>query len=306
MTKAQNKQEASNCFIVSRKDEEILQTVHMFRFLTIRDVTARLFSLGSRTYVRDRLSRLCGGADEAEDQYLYRFQLPHAGPGNSERVFTLGSRGRDFLATEVGLPVAWYFRPQKVKNASFASLMHNLILTRVLVAAERWARDCPAYNLIQIRTSYDLATSSPHESGTQVIPDAWVLFERVANGAHVHFAPVLLEIDRGTEYKERFQDHVRSRLEFVRSGAYRELFGTEWVTIAYATAGQTLPQGQARRQSMCAWTWELLRELRKERWAGNFRFTSVSYDSLYQLPLFVAPMWYRPDGAEPVGLFSPS
>jgi hypothetical protein len=44
----------------------------------------------------------------------------------------------------------------------------------------------------------------------------------------------------------------------------------------------------------------------RERWAANFRFTSVSYDALYQLPLFVAPMWYRPDGAEPVGLFAPS
>ena len=94
--------------------------------------------------------------------------------------------------------------------------------------------------------------------------------------------------------------------EFVGSGAYRELFNTEWVTIAYATAGQSLAQGQARRRSMCEWTIELLRELGKERWAANFRFTSVPYDSLYELPLFVGPMWHRPDRAEPVGLLAPS
>jgi Replication-relaxation len=248
---------------LSRRDAEILQTVHVYRFLTALDIAARHFSPASETYVRKLLLPLCGGADEAQDHYLYRFQLPHVGPGNSQRVYTLGSRGRDFLAQEVGWPVAWHFRPQKVKNASFAAIMHNLILTRCLVAAERWASNCPLYNLVRMRTCYELAASSPHTSQTQVIPDAWLLFERRAGGAHVHFAPVLLEIDRGTEYKERFQDHIRSRLEFVRSGAYRAMFGTEWVTIAYATTGQTLAQGQARRHSMCEWTMELLHELQR-------------------------------------------
>src|SRR5690242_2345778 len=135
---------------LSRRDEEILKTAHVYRFLTARDIAARLFSPRSETYVRKLLLPLCGGADAMEDHYLYRFPLPHVGPGNSERVFTLGSRGREFLASEVGWPVPWYFRPQKVKNASFASLMHSLLLTRILVAAEHFARHCPTYQLVHL------------------------------------------------------------------------------------------------------------------------------------------------------------
>ena len=40
--------------------------------------------------------------------------------------------------------------------------------------------------------------------------------------------------------------------------------------------------------------------------AGKIPLCQCAYDSLYEFPLFDAPMWYRPDQAEPVGLFPPS
>jgi len=64
-----------------------------------------------------------------------------------------------------------------------------------------------------------------------VVPDAWLLIERVREGAPERF-PVLLEIDRGTEYQRRFKEHVLSRAEFIRSGGYERLFGdrrTQWL-----------------------------------------------------------------------------
>jgi hypothetical protein len=57
---------------------------------------------------------------------------------------------------------------------------------------------------------------------------------------------------------------------------------------------------------MCEWTAEVLKERGQERWAANFRFASIVYEAVYKLPLFVAPMWFRPDSPEPVGLFSPA
>ncbi len=53
--------------------------------------------------MRELLPALAGGADYQTNQYLYRFPLPQV--GNPERVYTLGSRGRDYLTSELGLSV---------------------------------------------------------------------------------------------------------------------------------------------------------------------------------------------------------
>jgi len=62
-----------------------------------------------------------------------RFRLE--GEGNAERVYTLGSGGRDFLTGELGLPVCWYFRPHKIKHFSHAHVVYALLLTRFLISA---------------------------------------------------------------------------------------------------------------------------------------------------------------------------
>src|SRR5512132_2124596 len=98
--------------------------------MTAQDVTQLMFSPTSLNYVRSFLTRLAGGADSKTNEYLYRFELPSLSGGNTKRVFTLGSRGRDFLEEEVGLPVSWYFRPEKVARLSYGQMMHSLALTR--------------------------------------------------------------------------------------------------------------------------------------------------------------------------------
>jgi hypothetical protein len=65
------------------------------RFMTALDVATCVYTRSQLGKVRNVLAELCGGADFQKRAYLYRFQLP--GRGNSERVYTLGSRGRDFL-----------------------------------------------------------------------------------------------------------------------------------------------------------------------------------------------------------------
>jgi hypothetical protein len=104
-------------------------------------------------------------------------------------------------------------------------------------------------------------------------------------------------------YRERFKKHVRERIEFVRSGGYKRLFGIEGVTIAYATTGVRVEQGQARRKAMCEWTKEGLKELGLANWAPLLRFCTVSFGELYESGIFEGQVWYRPNEEKPVGLF---
>jgi hypothetical protein len=71
-----------------------------------------------------------------------------------------GSKGRDFLAGELGLPVNWYFRPSKLKHCGYNPVVHNLVLTRFFVAAHVWALKRPDFRLVQTRIGYDLATEA--------------------------------------------------------------------------------------------------------------------------------------------------
>src|SRR4051794_24104139 len=112
--------------VLSPRAVDILKAAYFYRYMGALDVCYRLFTPGTLARVRKTLSTLSGGEDFVPRQYLYRLRLE--GEGNAERVYTLGSRGRDFLATELGLPVSWYFRPHKIKHLSHAHIVHSLLL----------------------------------------------------------------------------------------------------------------------------------------------------------------------------------
>jgi len=290
--------------------EEILRSVYFYRYITAIDVAHLFFSAKSLTHAREILNVLCGGADDQRGQYLYRFSLPSAKAGNTTKVYTLGSRGRDFLETELGLAADWYFRPDKVKHLSFGQLTHNLILTRFLVAARGFCASTPDYRLVKQRISYGLAGEpAVVELGegrgalrVPIVPDAWLLIERVREGAPERF-PVLLEIDRGTEYQRRFKEHVLSRVEFIRSGGYERLFGERAVTVAYVTTGDRPSYRETRLGTMRAWTREALEASGRGSWASVFRFSAVAHEELFSTPLFSDRVWFEPGGGEPVRLF---
>lgn len=316
MNTARARKPVKKPFTLTKRMEEILRTIHFYRFMSAQDVTYRLYSPKSLTHVREILSSLAGGEDFKTNQYLYRFKLANisSASGNTERIYTLGSKGRDYLVNVVGLPVAWHFRPYKLKHFSYGQVAHSLVLTRVLIAGHSWAAKHPDLNLAKTQISYELAKAPASVQFThlgktealKVIPDAWLLFEQTRSGQHEHWFPVLLEIDRGMESKEKFKRHVRSRLEFVKKGgAYSKLFGTEAVMIAYVTTGDRPEYRETRRKAMCAYTMEVLAELHKENWASVFRFHSFLLENAYDTPIFEAPLWYRPDVPTPVPLFIP-
>jgi hypothetical protein len=279
---------------LSPTEEEILRIMSTYRYMTALDVAYSIGRPKAVTHVRSALSRLAGGADHKERECLYRFPLPSGKAGNPERVFTLGATGLDVVKS-LGIPAEWYHRPSKVGRLTHNHLAHQLLLTRFVLCACLFTSHNPDYTLADVRLCYDIGRSLDKRAGEVVVPDAWLHFERVADGAHF---PVLVEIDRGSEFQERFKSHVKGRLAFIRSGEYTRVFGTPAVIIAYATTGRTQTHADRRRETMCAWTMEVLGELNIENWAGIFRFTAaVVYERLYEegQVLFTKPVWYRPD-----------
>ena len=294
--------------LVTPQIEEILKAVHFYRYVTALDITHLFYSPTVLPYVRQRLTNLAGGRDFTGNQFLYRFPLPSISAGNPQRVYTLGSRGRAYLIDELGFPVEWYYRPHKVRDMGYSQMLHNIILTKFLVAAKKWSNQHHNFNLLQTRISYELAErpsiitiSQAGETITlKVIPDAWLLFNRLSDETRF---PILLEIDRGTQYQKAFKSHVRARIEYLRSGTYLATFETEAVIIAYATTGATQTIRETRCNTLCQWTREVLEDMHLESWAEVFRFHPLAIEDIYSTPVFDEAVWYRPDQRTALRLF---
>ena len=205
------------------KDEEILKAIYTYRYATTLDIAYLLFRPTYLPYVRSRLARLAGRKDLQENTYLCRFKLP-ATEGNRERIFTLGNKGRAFLKDTHGCVLDWYFQPAKFKFFSYSAILHHLLLTRFLVAAAWWCKHQEDFTLLEERVSYELSRLPPKvtigKKTLTVIPDAWLLFGKCSE----KYA-VLFELDRGMEFQQKFKEHVKGRLELIRSGQYAKLFG---------------------------------------------------------------------------------
>jgi len=297
------------------RQEEILRAIATLHFATITDIAHLPACAGlTDSHLRKILAALSGG-DQQPNQYLCRFPRPQTTRGSSEKVYTLGARGRGYLVRELGEPVHRWYSPAKASNHSFSYLLHQLTLTRLVCAAQHWVRQQTEYRLTQCVLSYALARTAPtvtikiaeQSTTVPVIPDAWLLFERKEEQY-----PVLLEIDQGTEYQERFTQHVRGRLRFILSGAYKRAFGIDAVCIAYVTPGVTSAYRKSRLASMRQWTKEVvaaeISEKHRHAWMGRFRFTSLPYEEIYARinELLTETMWYPPDGATKVPLWSES
>ena len=183
---------------------------------------------------------------------------------------------------------------QQIAPASYSYVLHNLILTRTLIAANCWASEHPDFALVGKLICYELPG--------KVIPDGWLLFEEQTNNG-VYEQPVMIELDRGMEYKVKFRDHVRGRINYLQSGDYKKTFQTDLATIAYLTTGQTAEYRVTRQKAMCTWIKELLKDMRLEAWAGVFKVASVEFQTLYDHALFESAVWFRPDSDTPVRLF---
>jgi hypothetical protein len=298
----------SKPLILSERDMAIVRAIAQYRFMRTEDVVCSLPQSPSLSQTRRVLSALAGGEDFCDRQILYRFPVPTLTKGTRPRVYAVGAKGWELLAQE------GYYRPYKHRRLSFGHLWHALTLTRVVCAAEYYCRTYQEYSLVQNKLSYELAREAPtvtlqaegHTTTVKVVPDALLCFERPDRSKY----PILLEIDRGTEYQDRFKDHLRARLQLLFSGTFARVFQTPAVVVAYATAGQPPGSRETRCATMQQWTEEVIAEMiqgkRQQEWLGIFRFCSLPEDIYASAhALFSAPVWDRLDSDSPVPLLPP-
>jgi hypothetical protein len=204
-----------------------------------------------------------------------------------------------------------------MRHASYGAILHNLILSRSLICASIWAKKQPNFKLVKTRTCYELAREAPSIELTngkgeremvKVIPDAYLLFQKLNNNKHEFFYQVILEVDRGTEFKQRLIKRIRTRLEFVKdAGAYRSLLGMDPknVIITYITTGDRAEYRESRRRAMCHWTREVLEQSDSVNLPCSFLFCSALASEIYNIPLFEGAGWFSPYSTTPVSLFTP-
>jgi hypothetical protein len=276
--------------VLSATDERLIHAVHALRFPTALDLTLFLgFSEKSLPYIRERLARLSGG-DWQRNTYLLRFSRPHLGPGSTEKIYHPGTRGQKLLQTQD------YYRPNKLAHLSYSRLTHELMVTRVCVAAHRFASTQPDCTLRDCRLSHTLSRTKPPLAA---VPDCFLIIEKEGKRY-----PLWIEIDNSSEFQVKWKHYGRRRLSFIRSGAFAEAFGVPGVVVAYVVTGPTPEASATRCRTLLGWQMELLKELGLERWAGIFRFVSGQWERLYEVPLFTEPIWRMPDAPDtPVPLF---
>lgn len=288
-------------FVIDEKSERILRAVHFYRYMTAIDVAHLFYSLRGIRQAREALSGLCGGGDNVGGQCLYRFRMPSVEAGSPERIYTLGARGREFLSEATGIPIKW----RMDKQLGFSQVLHNLLLTRFMVAGRVFCGERPDWELMEERICYEFPERGALSAGQgrvmSVVPDGWLCFSRQMGAGERQLYPVLVEADRGTMFRERFVKHIRSRVSFVADGEYESVFGTPAVIVAYVATGTDGKASSRRLESLCSWAGEALSG--HEGWERVFRFSMVDVGGVYEAGLFDRNCWYRIDRARPVGLF---
>jgi hypothetical protein len=315
--------------IPAPRDEVILKQFVRYRFLTAREITALCYSKGSLTYARSRLSALAGNKDVTDDGLtndypLWRFGFPTGRLGNQEKIWCLSATGARIIE-RLGHPLPFYLKIAKLPTFSHSYLLHDLARNRFDVSLLSWAKgkanltveSCLSYELSSLPAVVEIPMQRPMPVAgkmgkvsrmvkVSVIPDGIILVTNTHTGKRL---VLLLEIDQNTLSEVRLRNHIASRLAYVRSSHFRATYGDIPSRIVYATQGVTESATMARLRAMCKITMKLLTERKREPDSRRFRFTTITFSTLYQdaQSLFEKAVWYRPDDLKlesPVPLFT--
>jgi hypothetical protein len=104
------------------------------------------------------------------------------------------------------------------------------------------------------------------------------------------------------------KNHVRNRIELAKSTLLEEYFNIPSVLFCYIVtdiAGNTPAMLKSRLHTIRRWTEEVLPKKHRKAWASMFRFTTVSFESIYDetRSLFEEAKWHQPLVNDTVSLF---
>jgi hypothetical protein len=271
--------------VVSKREEDILQAIYSFRFLTISQVCRLFFSETSINYAGKYLKQL------HDARLLYRFPMPSAAPGNRELLYTLSRKGIAHL-DELGYDMQ-YWTKQKDVPLSYLHLQHSMRVSDFLIAARVLERDNPGTIRLQslIHDFYlrheplTLCLNGGHS--VSMVPDAFIDFRVKVRGVTYQTA-VWSEIDLCTEDARYLRRKVSSLHAVVTSKTCQDYFHADSITVAFATTG-----GEKRQTSMRKWIEEELRSLQASQDGDLFLVTSLP-PVLDPAQLFLHPVWSVP------------
>ena len=78
-------------------------------------------------------------------------------------------------------------------------------------------------------------TRNNREETKAIVPDCYVAFVYTSPSGKEETIPVLWELDRGTEDQKFFRKRIRAYIVFLKSRAFKTLFGIDNITVAFAT-----------------------------------------------------------------------
>jgi hypothetical protein len=215
--------------IFQQRDVEILKAVYQHRFLSSSHLKRMLFGCTSRA--NTRLRKLW------ENGFLERHHIrPLVFHGSSEAIYSLGKEGIDIIAQALDTDRSVIVRARD-KNEQlnplfidhllevndFSLNFISLVEEHPDLRPERWVNERDAQDEYQ-----------SYENGRTVT--RW--FKPDGYGRYLYkdkLYSFFLELDRSTETNVKFEDKLRSYLEYQRSGSYQRKFGVKFFKVLTVT-----------------------------------------------------------------------
>jgi len=225
-------------------------------------------------------------------------------------MYALDRKGLNYLQAQ-GVDVREYFRPSQEEDSArnFLFREHMLAIGDILIHALLFEKSDASYRIhtmlherffknTPIKATY---TRNNREETKTIVPDAYLAFACTSPSGKEVQIPVLVELDRGTEDQKFFRRRIRAYIVFLKSRAFKTLFGIENITVAFATT-----RDHNRIRQMREWTRKELALTNEPSWLSQlFLFTSLpeNMSDIKPRQLFLDPVWYLPsDDENPVSL----
>src|SRR2546426_5650874 len=207
--------------VLTHVDENILKTIYRYYYMTVAQAVKSLgYSINSLPTVRTRLAHL------EKKGYISAIYLPTVRKGTSPKIFYLAPLGLGYLRSE-GFDVAHRFHSTEQKEKQYLFLKHTLAVNDVLIAAKRVEKQFPQVSLYEFRHERELKRDPEKftitlykdaEDGTKeavvwkqedfyFVPDAFLDF-RIEQGNKTYRSAILVELDRDTIERRRFQEKI--------------------------------------------------------------------------------------------------
>lgn len=278
-------------------EDKLLVLLARYVRATAEQLTRHSYSPNSLRHVRNRVNRLVdlGYVD------------PHRGfsrGGNPPLVYSPTTLGWRYAEERHGMPVPARWRPSEARLTDYRDYLHDLAITDVGVAIERFCREADPY-VAFVRFLHDRflpQTRIRLADGTSPAMrlDGFVeLHVRRDDSGRKRQRCHLLEIDRGTHYEKAIRQKFLLQLRYVQDGHYQRDFGTTSLSYLWVCPG-----GRERVAFLRKVLEATLREQSATELAPLFLLTAEDPATADPLDLFTKPCWLTPFAADPMTLLA--